>query len=50
MALAQLAALGLGVAIQPASVAAGRPDLHRVRITQPAPRGRLALAWRAEGR
>ncbi|HZZ46674.1 MAG TPA: LysR substrate-binding domain-containing protein [Pseudonocardia sp.] len=47
-ALAELAALGLGVAILPASVATGHPDLHRVRIDGPELRGRLALAWRAE--
>jgi DNA-binding transcriptional LysR family regulator len=47
--LAQLAARGLGVAIVPASVAQAREDLHPLTITRPALRGRLALAWRADG-
>ncbi|MGP4016445.1 LysR family transcriptional regulator [Saccharopolyspora sp. 5N708] len=46
---AQLAARGLGVAILPASALDARSDLHRLTITQPALRGRLALAWRADG-
>jgi DNA-binding transcriptional LysR family regulator len=48
-ALAQLAALGLGVAIVPASVAKTREDLHPLTITRPELRGYLAFAWRAEG-
>lgn len=48
--LAQLAAHGLGVAVVPRSVArARRRDVHAVAITDPELRGRLALAWRAEG-
>jgi DNA-binding transcriptional LysR family regulator len=48
--LAQLAARGLGVAILPESLAAGRArDLHAIAITQPALRGALVLAWRAGG-
>ncbi|HEX6352391.1 LysR family transcriptional regulator [Actinophytocola sp.] len=48
--LAQLAARGLGVAIVPESTAREHDDvLHMVKIVQPALRGRLALAWRAEG-
>jgi DNA-binding transcriptional LysR family regulator len=47
-AVAELAALGLGVAILPASVASGSPERHRLRITGPDLRGRLAFAWRAD--
>jgi DNA-binding transcriptional LysR family regulator len=48
--LAELAARGLGVAIVPASGAAEhRERLHTLRIVRPTPRGRLALAWRADG-
>ncbi|GAA1898433.1 LysR substrate-binding domain-containing protein [Streptantibioticus ferralitis] len=48
--LVQLAARGLGVAVLPASLAAAhRTELHAVRITHPRLRGRIALAWRAEG-
>lgn len=46
--LAALAARGLGVAIVPQSVARNRPDLHALPI-RPALRGRLVLAWRADG-
>ncbi len=48
--LARLAARGLGVAIVPASLAAGHADaLHAVPIVRPELRGALALAWRAGG-
>jgi DNA-binding transcriptional LysR family regulator len=47
--LEQLAARRLGVAILPASIARHRPGLHRLRITGPALRGRLGLAWRLAG-
>jgi DNA-binding transcriptional LysR family regulator len=48
--LAQLAGRGLGVAIVPKSIADARPrQLHAIAVTRPRLRGRLALAWRAEG-
>ena len=48
--LARLAGRGLGVAILPQSVAlANAEELHAIEITQPRMRGRVALAWRAEG-
>jgi DNA-binding transcriptional LysR family regulator len=48
--LAQLARRGLGVAILPASVAAAHAaELHTIAITHSALRGRIELAWRAEG-
>ncbi|MGW7008057.1 LysR family transcriptional regulator [Streptomyces sp. NPDC054933] len=48
--LAQLAGRGLGVAVLPTSLAAARQtELHAMRITHPQLRGRIALAWRAEG-
>lgn len=48
--LAQFAARGLGLAVLPESVAAARPAVLRsLPITKPELRGRLALAWRAEG-
>jgi DNA-binding transcriptional LysR family regulator len=48
--LAQLAGRGLGVAILPESVALSLPaDLHAIAITNPPMRGRVALAWRADG-
>lgn len=48
--LAQLAARGLGVAIVPESTAREHEDeVHMVRIVRPTLRGRLALAWRADG-
>src|SRR6266536_1762639 len=48
--LAQLAGRGLGVAILPEAVAHAHPtELHAVAVTGPEMRGRLALAWRAEG-
>jgi DNA-binding transcriptional LysR family regulator len=48
--LARLAARGLGVAFLPASVAAAYGDGLRVlTVSEPEMRGRLGLAWRAEG-
>ncbi|PXY19018.1 LysR substrate-binding domain-containing protein [Prauserella muralis] len=47
--LGDLAARGLGVAILPESTARARPDLRVVPVTVPPMRGRVALAWRAEG-
>jgi DNA-binding transcriptional LysR family regulator len=48
--LAQLASQGLGVAIVPKSIADARStQLHAIAVTRPRLRGRLALAWRAEG-
>jgi DNA-binding transcriptional LysR family regulator len=48
--LADLAAHGLGAAVVPRSVAAGRSgELHALTITRPALRGRIALAWRRAG-
>ena len=48
LALADLAGRGLGVAIVPASVPRGRPDLHALTFV-PELRGRLVLAWRSAG-
>jgi len=48
--LARLASQGLGVAILPESLAYFyREELHAIAITSPRLRGRLELAWRAEG-
>ncbi len=48
--LAQLAARGLGVAVLPESVTDIRSgQLHTLAITRPSIRGRIELAWRAEG-
>ena len=48
--LAQLASRGLGVAVLPESLAEFyREELRAVAITRPELRGRLELAWRAEG-
>jgi DNA-binding transcriptional LysR family regulator len=48
--LARLAGRGLGVAILPESVAlANTEELHAIELTEPRMRGRVALAWRAEG-
>lgn len=49
--LARLAARGLGVAVVPALPAAeaAAAGLRTLEITDPRPRGRVALAWRAEG-
>ncbi|GAA3433000.1 LysR family transcriptional regulator [Kutzneria kofuensis] len=44
----QLARRGLGVAFVPTSMAAG-PGLHPITVASPALRGKLALAWRADG-
>ena len=48
--LADLAGRGLGVAIVPESVTTARPQLHALARTRPQLRGRLAFAWRREGR
>jgi DNA-binding transcriptional LysR family regulator len=48
LALADLAAQGLGVAIVPESVPRGRDDLQSLPFV-PELRGRLVLAWRSEG-
>jgi DNA-binding transcriptional LysR family regulator len=45
-----LAARGLGVAVLPQSYARTRDDLRLIRITRPTLRGRVAVAWRADGR
>ncbi|MEU3501436.1 LysR substrate-binding domain-containing protein [Streptomyces hundungensis] len=47
--LARLAARGLGVAVLPAPGADAPPGLRILRITDPEPRGRIALAWRTQG-
>ncbi len=48
--LARLAGRGLGVAILPESVAAANAvELHSIEIVQPSMRGRVSLAWRADG-
>ena len=47
--LARLAARGLGVAVLPESVPAQVEGLHPIALTRPRLRGRLALAWRADG-
>ncbi|MFD0903986.1 LysR family transcriptional regulator [Actinomadura sediminis] len=48
--LAELAARGLGVAVVPESAArAFAGDLHVLPIVRPRLRGRVVLAWRAEG-
>ena len=48
--VAQLAIRGLGVAMLPESVARAHADvLGAVAIIDPEPRGRLELAWRADG-
>jgi DNA-binding transcriptional LysR family regulator len=48
--LAQLASRGLGVAVLPESLADFYPEeLRAIAITRPELRGRLELAWRAEG-
>jgi DNA-binding transcriptional LysR family regulator len=45
-----LAARGLGVAVLPQSYARTRDDLRLIRITRPTLRGRVAVAWRSDGR
>ncbi|WP_104480312.1 LysR substrate-binding domain-containing protein [Actinokineospora auranticolor] len=48
--LVKLAARGMGVAVVPAPVAALHPTTTRhIPLTDPEPRGRIELAWRAEG-
>ncbi|MGX2992879.1 LysR family transcriptional regulator [Streptomyces sp. JNUCC 64] len=48
--LAGLAARGLGAALLPRSLAALHPGtLHTLRLGPEEPRGRMAVAWRAEG-
>ncbi|MFE9403267.1 LysR family transcriptional regulator [Streptomyces sp. NPDC006530] len=47
--LARLAARGLGVAVLPVPGADAPPGLRILRITEPEPRGRIALAWRTQG-
>ncbi|MGY1452371.1 LysR substrate-binding domain-containing protein [Streptomyces sp. SS8] len=48
--LAELAARGLGVAVLPAGSAAEAGDrLRAAEIVRPRLRGRIALAWRADG-
>ncbi|MGP4004808.1 LysR family transcriptional regulator [Streptomyces sp. 8N706] len=48
--LAQLAARGLGLAVLPERLGrAGTADIHALTLVRPRLRGRLALAWRAEG-
>ena len=44
------AARGLGVAVLPQSYARTRDDLHLIRISRPALRVRVGVAWRADGR
>ncbi|MFB7635086.1 LysR family transcriptional regulator [Streptomyces sp. NPDC056149] len=47
--LVGLAARGLGVAVVPESAAAGEPGLRTLSFRGARPRGRIALAWRADG-
>ncbi|MFJ9619331.1 LysR family transcriptional regulator [Streptomyces noursei] len=47
--LAGLAARGLGVAVVPAGAAAGAGGLRTLEFRGARPRGRIALAWRADG-
>ncbi|TNC23510.1 LysR family transcriptional regulator [Amycolatopsis alkalitolerans] len=49
LALAQLAARGLGIAILPDSVARNQEGLHPLAIVKPRLRGKLVFAWRADG-
>ena len=48
--VADLAALGLGVAVLPESYARTRDDLHLVRLGRPTLRACVGVAWRADGR
>jgi DNA-binding transcriptional LysR family regulator len=48
--VADLAALGLGVAVLPESYARTRDDLHLLRLSRPTLRARVGVAWRADGR
>jgi len=47
--LLRLAARGLGVAVVARSMADNAADLHAVAVTEPELRGRVELAWRADG-
>ncbi len=47
--LGQLARQGLGVAILATSMAEADPGLHAIAVTNPVLRGRIELAWRADG-
>jgi DNA-binding transcriptional LysR family regulator len=47
--LAELAARGMGVAVLPESATRRAQRLHTMAITEPPLRGRIALAWRAQG-
>ena len=47
--LAELAARGLGVAIVPESITRARPESLHALALRPALRGRIELAWRAQG-
>ncbi|GAA0490585.1 LysR substrate-binding domain-containing protein [Streptomyces sp. NPDC046215] len=49
VALAELAARGLGIAVIPEGLARSRPDLHTLAIVEPVLRGGLAFAWRTDG-
>lgn len=48
--VAELAALGLGVAVLPESYARTRDDLHLLRLGRPTLRARVGVAWRPDGR
>jgi DNA-binding transcriptional LysR family regulator len=48
--VAGLAALGLGVAVLPASYAHTRADLHLIRLSRPPLRACVGVAWRDDGR
>ena len=48
--VADLAALGLGIAVLPESYARTRGDLHLLRLGRPTLRARVGVAWRAGGR
>jgi DNA-binding transcriptional LysR family regulator len=47
--VADLAALGLGVAVLPESYARTRDDLHLLRLSRPTLRARVGVAWRTDG-
>jgi DNA-binding transcriptional LysR family regulator len=48
--VAGLAALGLCVAVLPASYASTRADLHLMRLSRPTLRARVGVAWRDDAR
>jgi DNA-binding transcriptional LysR family regulator len=48
--VADLAALGLGVAVLPESYARTRDDLHLLRLGRPTLHAYVGVAWRAHGR